>query len=391
MDAKVRQFVELTGSSEQHARFFLESNNWDVQSSLNSFLENGGGGGEGTALEEKGEDIPPPQPQVTERLFGPVRGRRRGMMRPRTQTANSLPWSSNKRLAAMYKPPTEMNYSGPIEEAADHAAGRAHWLLINIQDDQEFKCHMLNRDIWKDPGVSSIIKDSFVFWQRDKADDQGGQFCAFYDINDFPHVSIVHPKSRKIIKSWTPREAVLFNAGCFAKSLELFLEKQAESGTDPSARPAKRRKVESSAKPLERQETEKAMLDRAIRESLEDVSNVPDAKISSAASGRDPIPRDQKEVPERHESSKSRPGKSHIKVIPEPPAGPNTTQLQIRLPSSFDGKRIRRRFCKSATVKSVVEFVWNHMVRLEASKLDGMQKGKQLPFPPLFSTYITWH
>lgn len=49
-----------------------------------------------------------------------------------------------------------------IEQAAKQSK---KWLLVNIQADGEFDCHRLNRDLWKDEMVQSIVECNCVFWQ----------------------------------------------------------------------------------------------------------------------------------------------------------------------------------------------------------------------------------
>jgi thioredoxin-related protein len=39
------------------------------------------------------------------------------------------------------------------------------WLLINVQNVQEFECQALNRDVWSNSGAKAVIKDHFLFWQ----------------------------------------------------------------------------------------------------------------------------------------------------------------------------------------------------------------------------------
>lgn len=39
------------------------------------------------------------------------------------------------------------------------------WLMINIQNVQDFACQCLNRDVWSNEAVKNIIRDHFIFWQ----------------------------------------------------------------------------------------------------------------------------------------------------------------------------------------------------------------------------------
>ncbi len=52
-----------------------------------------------------------------------------------------------------------------VFQARDAGKSQGKWLLVNIQNVQEFTCQALNRDIWSNAGVKALIKDNFIFWQ----------------------------------------------------------------------------------------------------------------------------------------------------------------------------------------------------------------------------------
>lgn len=37
--------------------------------------------------------------------------------------------------------------------------------MINIQNVQDFACQCLNRDVWSNEAVKTIIREHFIFWQ----------------------------------------------------------------------------------------------------------------------------------------------------------------------------------------------------------------------------------
>lgn len=39
------------------------------------------------------------------------------------------------------------------------------WLMVNIQNVQDFACQCLNRDVWSNEAVKTIIREHFIFWQ----------------------------------------------------------------------------------------------------------------------------------------------------------------------------------------------------------------------------------
>lgn len=39
------------------------------------------------------------------------------------------------------------------------------WLMVNIQDSKEFSCQQLNRDVWSNDAVRTILAGHFILWQ----------------------------------------------------------------------------------------------------------------------------------------------------------------------------------------------------------------------------------
>lgn len=50
-------------------------------------------------------------------------------------------------------------------QARDVGSAQNKWLLVNVQNVEEFSCQMLNRDVWSHADARKIIADSFLFWQ----------------------------------------------------------------------------------------------------------------------------------------------------------------------------------------------------------------------------------
>lgn len=124
-----------------------------------------------------------------------------------------------RRLADLFRPPFDIMYKGAFEEVtqkkldrSDHALARVadplpiyiitlkaraaaregkKWLLINVQDQSEFACQVLNRDLWSDSIVKEILKESFIFLQVRESCHGGVIFCinAFCPIFVSTHVT----------------------------------------------------------------------------------------------------------------------------------------------------------------------------------------------------------
>lgn len=85
------------------------------------------------------------------------------------------------------------------------------WVLVNLQQDGNFSCLLLNREVWsvrggmlklgnakrffKDSTIKEFIQSSFIFWQRDVLSDDAVPFCARYSVNSFPFVAVIDPRT----------------------------------------------------------------------------------------------------------------------------------------------------------------------------------------------------
>ena len=118
--------------------------------------------------------------------------------------------SKKKTLEELFKPPLDLMYQGDWQSARDHAAKTRRWLMVNIQDAQEFQCQVLNRDLWSNPGVKMIVREHFVFWQQYKESDDAERYMTFYTIHDWPYVSIIDPRTGENMVTWSRIEASTF-------------------------------------------------------------------------------------------------------------------------------------------------------------------------------------
>ena len=87
----------------------------------------------------------------------------------RTSSRNTSGGSSRGApgLADMFAPPRHLICNaGGFDGARASAKDSKRWLLVNIQRDNEFSCHALNRDVWRDELVENLIGEGFVFWQE---------------------------------------------------------------------------------------------------------------------------------------------------------------------------------------------------------------------------------
>ena len=50
-------------------------------------------------------------------------------------------------------------------QARSEGTASCKWVLVNIQDTQEFASQVLNRDVWNNAEVKTAIRRNFIFWQ----------------------------------------------------------------------------------------------------------------------------------------------------------------------------------------------------------------------------------
>lgn len=85
-------------------------------------------------------------------------------------SSSSVPMLSNipakrSRLGDLYRPPTDLSVTGSLQTAREFAKNQNRWLIVNLQDYGQFQSQTVNRDIWSDEKLRSIIKQYFVLWQ----------------------------------------------------------------------------------------------------------------------------------------------------------------------------------------------------------------------------------
>ncbi|KAB1283065.1 UBX domain-containing protein 7 [Camelus dromedarius] len=73
-------------------------------------------------------------------------------------------------LADLFRPPIDLMHKGSFETAKECGQMQNKWLMINIQNVQDFACQCLNRDVWSNEAVKNIIREHFIFWQESLID-----------------------------------------------------------------------------------------------------------------------------------------------------------------------------------------------------------------------------
>lgn len=95
----------------------------------------------------------------------------------------------------MYKPPVDLLYKGSFEASKIEACKKNFWILLNVQDQSDFACQCLNRDLWREDAVKEIIKANFLFVQLYFDSIEGKKMINYYRIANYPFIAILDPRT----------------------------------------------------------------------------------------------------------------------------------------------------------------------------------------------------
>lgn len=273
----------------------------------------------------------------------PPRNRRSRM---RQNRMNDLT-STQRRLAQLFKPPFDLIERTNLEGAKQKGRQEKKWILINIQDQSEFQCQVLNRDFWSDPEIKRCVKENFVFLQFQHDSVNGESYINFYHPDGFPHISILDPMTGERVHKWT--DGAVPNTEEWLADVEIFLGKF--SLNPNSNNPHVRHEVKFDPDAMtEEQQIEFAMRQSAVEnkgKSAADAITVDeDEQVASPAETQDPF---ESIAPHRHD---------------EPTSG-SITRIQFRFPN---GKRLVHKFdFENDTVLTIFQWLKDVLKNLEES------------------------
>lgn len=115
-----------------------------------------------------------------------------------------------RTLEELFKPPLDLMFKGDFQSARDSASHAKKWLMINIQDASEFQCQVLNRDVWSNEAVKTILREHFIFWQQYKESEEAQRYVTFYPVSDWPYVAILDPRTGEHMVTWHKLDATTF-------------------------------------------------------------------------------------------------------------------------------------------------------------------------------------
>uniref|UniRef100_A0A665UTU7 UBX domain-containing protein n=2 Tax=Echeneis naucrates TaxID=173247 RepID=A0A665UTU7_ECHNA len=311
----IQQFTAITGATESVGKHMLEACNNNLEMAVTMFLDGGGiveepstsSGPASSSRAPPSDEVRAPIPQKQdilvepEPLFGVPKRRRParsifdGFRDFQTETIRQEQELRNggtvdkklSTLADLFRPPIELMHKGSFETAKDCGQLENKWLMINIQNVQDFACQCLNRDVWSNDAVKTIIREHFIFWQVYHDSEEGQRYIQFYKLNKFPYISILDPRTGQKMVEWNQ-----LDVASFLEQATGFLAEHGQlDGPSCHAPPAKRARSESLI-----DASEDSQLEAAIRASLQEThyesSNVreaPDSPRSEDESDAEPF------------------------------------------------------------------------------------------------------
>jgi hypothetical protein len=197
-DDLVMQFVEMTGSDPDTASYFLELAGHDLESALNLMFSGD--------IEPPNSTTPPSDvvddSEEVIREADPVRQQVLldfSYQEPlRTRETNvGFSRAEDSSVEWLFPPPNHLSFPGTLAEAREVAKKDQKWILVNIQCDKAFSSHLLNRDVWTNETLVSLIRMNFVFWQRGTTSQDGQMFVSMHRLSPelggegFPIIGLV--------------------------------------------------------------------------------------------------------------------------------------------------------------------------------------------------------
>uniref|UniRef100_A0A3P9KUP9 UBX domain protein 7 n=1 Tax=Oryzias latipes TaxID=8090 RepID=A0A3P9KUP9_ORYLA len=300
----IQQFTAITGATESVGKHMLEACNNNLEMAVTMFLDGGGIAEEPSTSSSSAasssrapptDEVRAPIPQKQdilvepEPLFGVPKRRRParsifdGFRDFQTETIRQEQELRNggtvdkklSTLADLFRPPIELMHKGSFETAKDCGQLENKWLMINIQNVQDFACQCLNRDVWSNDAVKNIIREHFIFWQVYHDSEEGQRYIQFYKLNKFPYISILDPRTGQKMVEWNQLDVTSF----LEQATGFLAEHGQLDGPSCHGPPAKRARSESLI-----DASEDSQLEAAIRASLQEThyesSNVDEAQDS---------------------------------------------------------------------------------------------------------------
>ncbi|XP_058121565.1 UBX domain-containing protein 7 [Anopheles ziemanni] len=261
-EENVRALTEITGLEEGPATNLLTAYNGNLEGAINAFFENPEGilnpeppvvidddsdpapAAARSAVINDDDNVRAPIPRKTEILLPQIETNRARIGKRRGAVITEVPFrnfelegriqeqmlmqqdngpSAKKitRLEALFMPPFDILFSGGFDLAQRHGRSVDRWLLVNLQDDLNFSCQTLNRDLWSDAQLKEFMRRHLVFWQQSNKTTDGAKFKTFYKVHSEPYIGMIDPRTGEEVRNFSSDD--LSSPSRFLQTLKAFL------------------------------------------------------------------------------------------------------------------------------------------------------------------------
>lgn len=221
-DESIAMFCSITGADEGNAGYFLDAAGGDVEVAVGLFMDSNGkapaAGSSSSAVIVEDQVRKPIAPKrgvlVDDDTYGigtshwidPRQlGQRSTGAAPFASFADTVDLTTERgrRLAQLFKTPTEIMFVGSFDGARKLAKSQSRYLLVSLHEGSEFACQMLNRDLWNQKDVQEFVLDNLIYMQLVVGTEEADRYSRFYPFTGHPHVSLIDPRTGKAVKIWT--------------------------------------------------------------------------------------------------------------------------------------------------------------------------------------------
>ena len=212
-EESLAQICSVTGADVDAARHLLEAADGDVNLAISLFFDSSSTTAVNNRTVEEPEVRAPIAPQRTRITTSDGMNVQPTLSfhipEPFAASARENPENPTAaRLAALYKPPTELVHQpATLEAARSTARSRDVPLLVSLYDPTIFPCHVENRDVWSNGGVRDFIQSGHVVFLQlvynggPLDQGRGELYAGRYRVQP-PHIGIIDPQTGELLREF---------------------------------------------------------------------------------------------------------------------------------------------------------------------------------------------
>ncbi|CAJ0626531.1 15188_t:CDS:10, partial [Entrophospora sp. SA101] len=240
------------------------------------------------------------------------------------------------RLVKLYSPPFDIMSTEGFDKTRNKAKSTGKWIMINIQNIEEFSSQLLNCNLWSNETVKDFNSDS----------SEGSKYINFYPVYKYPHIAVIDPRTGERLKVWDSQ----LEPTEFLITVTDFLEKYSLEEEPNHSESSKKNKTsdETSAMSVDNQTKAEPQISNDTNNIIND-NNI----------------KEEKEIHKVHPVFEEIPYKSifdSIKPIERPDqTGPKSTSIKFRL----EDRHVIKKFNKKDSARYMFEYLKASVPELE--------------------------